>query len=167
MKNSKKECILVPCTKEKCECTCCDNIGIEEWIIEYCAFHERMKDHLKKIGIKIKFDKDVIQFSNCSTGKECKFIKYSTNKSIDLRPIDYKIYPYHVDWKEMDFDNKKAQLYFADFDCPLTKKKISKEFNNNVEKVIKRDFSLLFYGMDFDVVFHDFCRYDTFKKKKR
>jgi hypothetical protein len=164
MKKQRIEGCLSFCKKDNCPVSCCDDVGVEEWIMEYLIFHERQKDFLKEKGIKFEFKGDRVGITNCSNGKECKFLKYATNETIDSRPIDCKIYPYHVDWKEMDFGNKKVNLYFADFDCPLTKKKISSEFKSYVKHILQRDFSLLFYGLDFKIIFHDFCKYDTYKK---
>lgn len=159
MKKQNKECVLIDCAKENCNCSCCDEDEVQEWIVEYLAFHHRMKDFLKDKGIKIVFKGDRVEYKNCSTGKECKFIKYATNKDIDSRPIDCKIYPYLVDWKDLDWEKGIVNLYFWDLGCPLVQKnKISKDFKDSITKVIKRDFSLLFYGIDFDVVFHDYVK---------
>lgn len=97
---------LTGCKEADCECTCCDDDEVQEWIDEYFAFHERLKDHLKSLGIKINFTGDRVNFTNCSDGKKCKFLKYSTNKDVDLRPIDCKIFPFIVDWDSIDFDKK-------------------------------------------------------------
>lgn len=154
MKDQYKEGIIKTCKKEKCECPCCDDDKVEEWEIEFFAFHERIKDYLISKGIKIHFKGDRIEFKNCSDGKTCKFLKFSTNKDIDLRPIDCKIYPFVVDWNTIDFDKKIVNLYFWDKTCPLVRKnKIPKEFKKEVESIIKRDFFLLFYGAKFRVKF--------------
>lgn len=127
-----------------------------EWIDEYFAFHERMKDHLTSIGIKIKFCGDRVKFIHCSDGKDCKFLKYSLNKDIDARPIDCKIYPFLVDWETIDFDKKIVKLYYWSNDCPLVKRKsIPLEFKNEVISIIKRDFAVLFYGSQFKIKFMD------------
>jgi hypothetical protein len=160
------EGLIKRCQKAKCACTCCDNDEVEEWLFEYFAFHERMKDHLTSIGIKIDFFGDRVRFTNCSDGKDCKFLKYSLNKDIDPRPIDCKIYPFVVDWPSIDFDNKIVRLYFWDKDCPLVKNnKISQEFKKEVENIIKRNFAVLFYNAQFKIKFsnkifkyHDFAK---------
>lgn len=148
------EGLIKNCQREKCGCTCCDDDQVEEWIEEYFAFHERMKEHLLKHGIKINFAGDRVQFKNCSTGKECKFLKYSLNKDIDSRPIDCKIYPFVVSWKTIDFDHKIVKLYYWDDNCPLVKEKsVPKNFRRKVDEIIKRDFAALFYGAKFKVKF--------------
>jgi hypothetical protein len=148
------EGLIKNCHKEKCACTCCDYDQVEEWVEEYFAFHERMKEHLLKHGIKLNFVGDVVQYENCSTGKECKFLKYSLNKDIDSRPIDCKIYPFVVGWKTIDFDKKIVNLYYWDNDCPLVKKNsVPASFRKKVEEIIKRDFAALFYGAKFKVKF--------------
>lgn len=148
------EGVLKGCAKEKCACSCCDNDKVEEWIIEYFAFHERLKDHLIKSGIKMEFINDRVRFKNCSDEEKCKFLLFSTNKDIDPRPIDCKIYPFAVDWKNIDFDKKTVNLLLWDHDCPVAKnKKIPKEFKEEVKKIIKRDFAVLFYGARFKVNF--------------
>ena len=158
MKNSKKkqffEGKLAGCRREKCGCTCCDDEEVEEWVNEYFLFHEETKENLLSHKIKIDFIGDRVRFKNCSTGKECKFFKYSLNKDRDPRPIDCKIYPYCVDWKNIDFNNKTVSLYLWDKECPLSRKnKIPDEFKKEVENIIKRDFSVLFYGAIFKVKF--------------
>ncbi|MFA6419340.1 MAG: hypothetical protein WCW13_00920 [archaeon] len=155
MKNDQfVEGLLEGCKKANCECTCCDGDQVEEWVNEYFAFHERTKDYLAEIGIKISFVGDRVRFENCSDGKECKFLKFSLNKDIDPRPIDCKIFPYVVDWEDIDFDNKIVHLYYWDKTCPLTKKDLVPEsFRKEVESIIKRDFAVLFYGTRFKVVF--------------
>lgn len=158
-------CLSV-CKKEKCPVSCCDDVGVEEWVMEYLAFHDRARVFWESKGIKFKFKGDRVGVTNCSTGKECKFLKYSLSKDYDQRPIDCKIYPYFVDWEEIDFNKKKINLYFADFDCPLTKEQMPPEFKDNVSRIIKRDFSLLFFGADFEVIFHDQCKYDIYKTKR-
>jgi len=160
------EGLIGKCQRSKCECTCCDDGLVEEWVDEYFAFHERIKDHLTSIGIQIDFCDDRVKFIHCSDGKACKFLKYSLNKDVDARPIDCKIYPFVVDWETIDFDNKIVKLYYWDEDCPLIKKKlISPEFKNEVENIIKRYFAVLFYGAQFKVKFskkvfkyHDIAR---------
>ncbi len=142
------------CKGIKCGCSCCDDDMVEEWVNEYFLFHEALKDLLESHGVKIIFAGDRVRFKNCSTGKECKFIKYSSNKDRDLRPIDCKIYPYQVDWGSIDFDKKIVNLYFWDKDCPLTKNnKIPQDFKKEVEAIIKRNFAVLFYGANFKVRF--------------
>jgi len=145
---------LEGCKKELCEITCCDDDQVEEWVNEYFEFHERMKDHLTSIGIKIEFIGDRVKFENCSDGKECKFLKYSLNKDIDQRPIDCKIFPFVVDWDAIDFDKKIVKLYYWDDDCPLVKaKSIPESFRREVETIIIRDFTVLFCGARFKVEF--------------
>ncbi|MDO9399274.1 MAG: hypothetical protein Q7T79_01105 [bacterium] len=149
-----KEGELEGCLGAKCNSCCCDDGLVEEWIIEYMAFHDRMKDFLISHGIKIKFIDDRVKYSNCSNGKECKFLKYSLNKEIDLRPIDCKIYPFLVDWNTIDFDKKIVNLYYWGNECPMVKNKtISKEFKNKVEEIIKSNFAFLFHSASFNVVF--------------
>ncbi len=148
------------CRKNSCRDTCCDDDRVEEWVNEYFAFHERLKDYIASLGIKIKFVKDRVQFKNCSDGKGCKFLKHSLNKDIDPRPIDCKIYPFCVDWKEIDFDKKIVRLYYWESNwedcCTLVKKNaIPKLFKKEVETIIKRDFAVLFYGARFKVKFID------------
>lgn len=153
----KKQCVegaLKQCRKSYCKKSCCDDDQVEEWINEYFAFHERIKDYLASLGIKIKFSGDRVYYKNCSDGKNCKFLKYSLNKDIDPRPIDCKIYPYEIDWDCMDFDNKIVNLFYWDNDCPLVKNKsIPKEFKKEVESIVKREFAVLFYGAKFTVKF--------------
>lgn len=145
---------LEGCKKELCACTCCDDDKVEEWVDEYFAFHEKYKDYLKSLGIKITFTGDRVRFKNCSDGKQCKFLKYALNKDIDPRPIDCKIYPYCVDWKSIDFDNKIVNVYLWDKDCPLVKNnKIPEAFRKEVAKILKRDFGILFYGVRFKIRF--------------
>lgn len=148
--------MLIGCKKCLCENTCCDDDQVEEWINEYFAFHERIKDYLVSRGIKINFVGDRVRFLNCSDGKECKFLRYSLNKSIDPRPIDCKIYPFVVDWESIDFDKKIVKLYYWDNECPLVKTNtIPLKFRKEVETIIKRDFAVLFYGTRFRVKFID------------
>ncbi|MFA6184083.1 MAG: hypothetical protein WC682_03195 [Parcubacteria group bacterium] len=155
-KNQYMEGKLAGCKKNKCKNTCCDDYRVEEWVDEYFAFHERMKDHITSLGIKIKFKKDRVNFENCSDGKDCKFLKYSINKDIDPRPIDCKIYPFAVDWKDIDFDKKIVHLYYWDDECPLIRNNaIPNEFRQEVEANIKRDFATLFHGARFNVKFID------------
>jgi len=149
-----KEGKLKGCLGSKCSNCCCDDDLVEEWIIEYMAFHDRMKDFLISKGIGIGFINDRVKYSNCSDGKECKFIKYSPNKEIDIRPIDCKIYPYLVDWNTIDFDKKIVKLYFWDNDCPLVRaNSITEEFKKEVEGILKNDFSSLFHGARFKIKF--------------
>jgi len=158
-----KEGKIVGCLGAKCNKCCCDDDLVEEWIIEYLAFHDRMKDFLISKGINIEFINDRVKYRNCSDGKECKFIKYSTSKKIDSRPIDCKIYPFIVDWNMIDFDKKIVNLYYWDNDCPMVKNKnISVEFKKEVEEIIKNDFSFLFHGARFKVKFMD----KVFKKHR-
>ncbi|MFH1664269.1 MAG: hypothetical protein ABH986_05725 [archaeon] len=145
---------LEGCEKEFCSQSCCDDDKVEEWTNEYFAFHERMKEHLLSAGIKIHFAGDRVRFTNCSDGRECKFLKYSLNKDIDPRPIDCKIFPFTVDWESIDFNKKIAKLDYWDKSCPLVKSNnIPKEFLKEVEGIIKRDFAVLFYGARFEVKF--------------
>ena len=145
---------LKGCKKHECPQTCCDDDQVEEWVNEYFAFHERMKEHLLSLGIKIHFVRDRVRFTNCSNGKECKFLKHSLNKDIDPRPIDCKIYPFVVDWGTIDFNNKIVKLNYWDDTCPLIKNNgITKEFKKEVETILKRDFAVLFYGARFDIKF--------------
>lgn len=145
---------LEGCKKDFCEDTCCDDDEVEEWTNEYFAFHERIKDYLTSVGIKIEFIGDRVRFKNCSDGKHCKFLKHSLNKDIDPRPIDCKIFPFIVDWNSIDFDNKIVNLYYWDGSCPLVKNNsIPKEFRREIENIIKRDFAVLFYGARFTIKF--------------
>lgn len=142
--------------KNSYEDTCCDDDQVEEWVNEYFAFHERIKDHITSLGIKIRFAGDRVQFKNCFDGKRCKFLKYSLNKDIDPRPIDCKIYPFCVDWNSIDFNKKIVKLYYWDDSCPSVKNKvIPDDFRQEVETIIKRDFTVLFYGARFKVKFID------------
>ena len=145
---------LKECQKCGCKRNCCDDDCVEEWIIEFFHFHEKMKDFLISHGIKMSFDGDRVHFKDCSEGKECKFLKYAQDKTADPRPIDCKIYPYNVDWDNMDFDKKVVILYCHDTRCPMIKnEKVDKELRKEVERIIKRDFSLLFNGAQFEVEF--------------
>ena len=154
MKEQFVEGKLEGCKKDSCEDTCCDDDQVEEWANEYFAFHERIKDHLASVGIKIEFIGDRIRFKNCSDGKRCKFLKHSLNKDIDPRPIDCKIYPFCVDWDSIDFDKKIVKLYYWESSCPLVKNNsIPINFRKEVENIIKRDFAVLFYGARFKVEF--------------
>ncbi|TAK96551.1 hypothetical protein EPO05_01670 [Patescibacteria group bacterium] len=147
---------LGKCRGVNCDNCCCDDDQVEEWIVEYFAFHERIKDYLKSIGIGINYKGDRVEFKNCSDGKDCKFLKHSLNKDFDPRPIDCKIYPFVVDWDSIDFDKKIVSLYYWDDTCPLiTEESITAEFKKEVEDIIKRDFSALFYGAIFSVKFMD------------
>jgi len=142
------------CKQNFCEDTCCDDDQVEEWVNEYFAFHERLKDYITSLGIKIKFINDRVRFTNCSDGKKCKFLTHSLNKDIDPRPIDCKIYPFCVDWDSIDFNKKIVRLYFWDNSCPLVKSKsIPENFREEVEAIIRRDFAVLFYGARFKVEF--------------
>lgn len=155
-RKSVKEGLIKACGGCQCGCSCCDYKEVEEWIIEYCAFHDRVKDYLKEKGVKLKFVSDVVRFYNCSDGKNCKLVKYATNKQIDLRPIDCKIYPYAVDWHTIDFDKRTIKICWWDNDCPLVKnKQTPADFKEEVMRILRRDFSLLFYGMDFSFEFVD------------
>ena len=108
-------------------------------------FHDKQKAHLQKHGIKIQFKKDRVEFTNCSNGKECKFIKYALDKDIDPRPIDCKIYPFSVDRHNIDFDKKIVHLYLWSVKCPIVRMKAHLEsFKKEAERIIKRDFALLF-----------------------
>lgn len=143
---------LNKCHGVACNQCCCDDDQVEEWFVEYFAFHDRMKDYLKSLGIEINFKGDRVEYKNCSDGKNCKFLKYSLNKQIDPRPIDCKIYPFKVDWDTIDFDKKIVYLYFWDETCPLIKEgKISKSFKTEVENIIKRDLAALFNSAVFTV----------------
>ncbi|MFA6322275.1 MAG: hypothetical protein WCX71_02245 [Candidatus Buchananbacteria bacterium] len=145
---------LAGCKHDSCEDTCCDDDRVEEWVNEYLAFHERLKDYITSLGIKIKFVNDRVQFTNCSDGKRCKFLTHSLNKDIDPRPIDCKIYPFCLDWDSIDFDQKIVKLFYWDNSCPLVKKNlIPDEFRQEVEAIIKRDFAVLFHGALFQVEF--------------
>lgn len=156
MKNQYIEGQLEGCKRDSCKDTCCDDDNVEEWVNEYFAFHERIKDHLTSLGITIEFVGDRVRFKHCSDGKRCKFLLNSLNKDIDPRPIDCKIYTFTVDWKSIDFDKKIVRLYFWDEDCPLVKNNsIPNEFRKEVEAIIKRDFAILFCGAMFAVEFID------------
>lgn len=145
---------LEGCMRDSCRDTCCDDDQVEEWVNEYFAFHDRMKDHLKSLGIKIEFVRDRVRFKNCSDGKLCKFLKYSLNKGIDPRPIDCKIFPFAVDWDSIDFGKKIVRLYYWDDSCPLVKNNsIPDDFREEVGMIIKRDFAVLFCGATFSVEF--------------
>ncbi len=145
---------LNKCRGANCDNCCCDDDEVQEWIHEYFAFHERIKDYLKSLGIKIKFKGDRVEFKKCSDGRDCKFIKNSLNKDFDPRPIDCKIYPFVVDWDTIDFDNKIVNLHYWDNSCPLIQKNfITKKFKKEVDNIIKRDFGILFFGARFNVNF--------------
>ena len=149
-----KEGNLEGCNGSICENGCCDDGLVEEWINEYFLFHERIKEYLASLGIKIKFEGDRAKIRGCSDGKNCKFLKYSLNKDIDYRPIDCKIYPYTVDWNSIDFDKKIVKLYYWDNECPLSKSNsVPEEFKKEVEEIIKRDFAALFCGAKFKIKF--------------
>lgn len=154
MKKQFVEGRLEGCKKCSCPVACCDDNRVEEWVNEYFAFHERMKDHLLSLGIKMEFDGDRIRFKNCTNGKKCKFLTYSLNKDIDARPIDCKIYPFAVDWKSIDFDKKTVKLYYWDRGCPVLENQgIPESFKKEVENIIKRDFAVLFHGARFSTEF--------------
>jgi len=119
-----------------------------------------MKKHLVSLGIKIEFSGDRVRFKNCSDGKKCKFLEHSLNKDIDPRPIDCKIYPFAVDWVNIDFNRKIARLRYWEENkenyCPLVKSNsIPEEFKRETEAIIKREFAFLFYGARFTVKFPD------------
>jgi Fe-S-cluster containining protein len=154
------------CKKYACQNSCCDDDQVEEWVNEYFAFHDRMKDHLTSLDITLKFKNDRVQFKKCSDGRNCKFLTHSLNKDIDPRPIDCKIYPFVVDWDSIDFDKKLVKLYYWDNDCPLVKNKtIPEEFSKEVIHIIKRDFAVLFYGARFEVKIIDKVYKPHLKKK--
>lgn len=145
---------LKGCKKSKCKNTCCDDGVVQEWVDEYFAFHENIKDYIASLGIKTNFVRDRVYFENCSDGEKCKFLKYSTNKNIDPRPIDCKIYPFAVDWDDIDFDKKIVYLSYWDNECPLVvNKSIPNDFRHEVVNIIKHDFATLFYGARFEVKF--------------
>lgn len=149
---------LKGCMGSSCPTPCCDDDHVEEWTNEYFAFHERIKDHLVSLGIKIEFIGDRVRFTNCGDGKECKFLAHSLNKDIDPRPIDCKIYPFAVDWDNIDFEKKIAHLcYWENSEekyCPLVKSdRLPKEFKWEIGAIIKREFAVLFYGARFTVKF--------------
>lgn len=145
---------LEGCKKCACPVACCDDNQVEEWTGEYFAFHERMKDYLLSLGIKIEFVGDRVRFKGCSDGKKCKFLTYSLNKDIDPRPIDCKIYPFAVDWNSIDFDKKIVRLYYWDLGCPVLENHgIPDLFRKEVETIIKREFLVLFYGARFSIEF--------------
>ncbi|MDD5193803.1 MAG: hypothetical protein PHF67_04440 [Candidatus Nanoarchaeia archaeon] len=144
------------CYGSLCPVACCDDNRVEEWINEYFAFHERIKDHITSLGIKIEFVGDRVQFKNCSDGKNCKFLTNSLNKEIDPRPIDCKIYPFCIDWNSIDFNNKIIKVYYWDKGCPLViNNSIPKDFKNEVENILVRDLGFLFYGTKFKIEFID------------
>jgi hypothetical protein len=155
MKKQKFEGKIKNCDRNLCKFPCCDDGEVVEWINEYLAFHERIKDWLTEHGIKIKFCGDRVKFYNCSDGKNCKFIKYSLNKDIDPRPIDCKICPDIVDWNNIDFDKKQVNLYLWNKDCSVVLKGIPKNFKQTVRKILERDFAYLFYGLKFKINFID------------
>jgi hypothetical protein len=155
MKKQNFEGKLRNCKRDKCTCSCCDDDEVQEWVIEYLSFHERLKDFLKEQGITIGFTGDRVFFKNCSDGHQCKFLKYSLNKDIDPRPIDCKIYPFAVDWETIDFDNKIVNLYYWDDECPLIKKNIPLSFKKSVESILSRDFACLFHGIQFKFKFNN------------
>lgn len=155
-KRQLKEGKLKGCRGYRCNCTCCDDDVVEEWINEYCAFHDKYKQKIIDLGIKIHFIADRVYFTKCSDGKNCKFLKLSADGSGDFRPIDCKIYPYAVDWDTIDFDKRIVKLYYWDDECPLARlNKVPSEFKKDVIKILKRDFALLFFSFDFKFVFVD------------
>ena len=147
---------LEGCFGHKCAISCCDRKGkeAEEWVDEFFLYHERLKDYLIAQGIKIEFIDDRVKFSNCTDGKNCKFLKFSLNKDIDPRPNDCKIYPFNVDWESIDFDKKIVRLYYMDDLCPLVKNNsIPDSFRKEVEEITKKSFSTLFNGSECSVEF--------------
>jgi len=154
MKKQFVEGKLAGCAGRFCEDICCDDNKVIEWVVEYLAYHDNIKDHLLSHGINIEFKEDRVYFTGCSDGKKCKFLKYALNKNVDPRPIDCKIYPFVVDWDTIDFDKKIVKLYYWDNTCPLVKQnKIPLEFRKEVENIITRDFAFLFFGAKFKVKF--------------
>jgi len=146
---------LEKCKKMNCNANCCHNISpIKEWIVEYFMFHDKIKNELISDGVKINFKEEKVFFENCSLGKmKCSFLKHSP-EGVDLRPIECKIYPYRVDWHSVDFDNKVVILFCIDENCPLVKDKTENEkYKKEIERIIKRDFALLFNGAQFGVAF--------------
>lgn len=149
-----KEGKLKGCLGMKCKCTCCDDDEVEEWINEYLFFHDRIKDFIKSKGIEIEFVDDRVRFKKCSDGKHCKFLQFPLNKGLDMRPIDCKIYPFAVDWHTIDFDKKIVNILYCDNDCLFVQKKlIDDDFRKEVVDILRRDFTLLFYGVDFEFRF--------------
>lgn len=144
---------LKDCKRNSCKHCCCDDGLVEEWIIEFFFFHQKVKDFLLKQGIKIKFLGDRVKFFNCSDGKNCKFLKYSLNNEIDLRPIDCKIYPFIIEWNTVNFDKKIINLYYWGDECPIIKKGIPEDFKKSVESILKRDFAYMFNGAEFKINF--------------
>ncbi len=156
MTKNKAEGKLTGCYGHLCGCGCCDDDQVEEWVVEYFAYHDKIKNYLISRGIEIEFADDRVRFHNCSDGKNCKFLKYSTSSGVDIRPIDCKIYPFAVDWHTIDFDKKIVYVYYNDDLCPLYKAgKITDDFKKEVEKILRRDFAFLFYGTNFEFVFKD------------
>jgi len=153
-KKQVKEGKLKGCRGYRCNCGCCNDQEVDEWINEYYAFHDQIKDAIVSRGIGMQFIGDRVFFTNCSDGKNCKFLDCSSDKSIDLRPIDCKIYPYAVDWDTIDFDKKIVKLYYWDKECPLANSNsISSEFKREVAKILDRDFTMLFFGAKFKFQF--------------
>ncbi len=145
---------LADCKGANCNYRCCNDDHGEEWANEYFLFHEKLRNHLESVGINIEFRGDRVKFLGCSDGRGCKFIKHSLNRNVDPRPIDCKIYPFSVDWNNIDFGKKIVSLTYWDLECPLVRSnKIPKKFKSEVEAIIKRDFAVLFYGTRFDVKF--------------
>jgi hypothetical protein len=145
---------LEGCQRNACRSTCCDDDRVEEWVNEYLRFHAPMKEHLRALGIHISFVGDRVSFTNCTDGKNCKFLKYAPDKMKDPRPIDCKIFPYAVDWPTIDFDKMRVNVYYWDNSCPLVREHaIPEEFRHEVERIIRRDFKEIFCGADFTVRF--------------
>jgi len=154
MKKQKIEGQIATCKGSACSKTCCDDDEVQDWMHEYFAFHEPIKQLIKSWGIEIKFKGDRVNFKQCSDGASCKFLKYAPDKNIDPRPIDCKIYPFFVDWDNIDFDKKIVALYYWDHDCPLVRNKtIPDSFKEEVEQIIKRDFKKIFFGAVFEIKF--------------
>ena len=146
---------LERCKKMNCNAECCHNISpVREWIVEYFTFHDKIRDKLISSGVKINFKEDKVFFENCSPGKrECSFLKHSP-ENVDLRPLECKIYPYRMDWHNVDFDKKSVILFCVDGNCPLVREnKKDEEYRREIEKIIKRDFAKLFNGVEFEVQF--------------
>jgi hypothetical protein len=145
---------LKKCKETKCDAKCCYNISpVKEWVAEYFMFHDKIRDKLVSDGVKIDFREGRFFFERCFNKGKCSFLKHSP-EGVDLRPIECKIYPYRVDWHSVDFDNKIVILFCIDGNCPLVKDKAENErYKKEVERIIKRDFALLFNGAQFEVAF--------------
>lgn len=147
---------LEGCLGKNCKSSCCDDKRVEEWIPEYSFFHASIKDYLISKGINMRFHgkrRDLVRFTNCSDpiDRSCKFLKYATNRDVDPRPIDCKIYPYAVDWKTIDFKKGIVKVYLWDRGCPLVKvNAIPESFRNQVNMILGRDFGRIFHGMKFE-----------------